>query len=45
MFGKMQVKVAQFQMMRRLMKDENFKAFIAHPKVRAVLKFWRIQNL
>ena len=38
MFGKMQDMMGQFQMMQRLMKDENFKTFIAHPKVQEVFK-------
>ena len=28
----------QFQMMQRLMKDENFKTFIGHPKVQELFK-------
>ena len=38
MFGKMQGMMGQFQMMQRLMQDENFKTFIAHPKVQEVFK-------
>ena len=30
--------MGQFQMMQRLMQDENFKVFIAHPKVQALFK-------
>ena len=30
--------MGQFQIMQRLMADENFKAFIAHPKVQEVFK-------
>lgn len=28
----------QFQMMQRLMQDENFRAFIAHPKVQELFR-------
>ena len=30
--------MGQFQMMQKLMADENFKAFISHPKVQEVFK-------
>mgnify|MGYP001561670486 FL=1 len=30
--------MGQFQMMQRLMADENFKAFISHPKVQEVFR-------
>ena len=30
--------IGQFQMMQRLMADENFKAFISHPKVHEVFR-------
>ena len=38
MFDKMQNMMKQFELMKRLMKDENFKAFIAHPKVQALMQ-------
>jgi hypothetical protein len=38
MFEKLKEKLRQMQMMRRLMKDENFKAFISHPKVKALFR-------
>ena len=38
MFGKMKDAMGQLAMMQRLMKDENFKAFISHPKVQALFK-------
>ena len=38
MFDKMKGMMDKFQMMQRLMKDENFKAFISHPKVQELFK-------
>jgi F0F1-type ATP synthase delta subunit len=38
MFGKMKNYMEQFQMMQKLMKDENFKAFMSHPKVQELFK-------
>ncbi|PIU40739.1 MAG: hypothetical protein COT00_00125 [Candidatus Omnitrophica bacterium CG07_land_8_20_14_0_80_50_8] len=38
MFDGMKGMMGQFQLMQKLMADENFKAFIAHPKVQAVFK-------
>ena len=38
MFNEMKDMMGQFQMMQKLMADENFKAFISHPKVQAVFK-------
>lgn len=38
MFGKMKGMMEQMQMMQRLMQDENFKAFISHPKVQELFK-------
>lgn len=35
----------QFQMMQKLMKDENFKAFIMHPKIQELLKDPEFQEL
>jgi hypothetical protein len=38
MFGKMKDMMGQFQLMQTLMKDENFKAFISHPKIQEMMK-------
>ena len=38
MFGQMKDMMGQFQKMQKLMQDENFRAFIAHPKVQALFK-------
>ena len=38
MFGKMGDMMKQLQMMQKLMKDENFKAFISHPKMQELIK-------
>ncbi|HTL70863.1 MAG TPA: hypothetical protein VL404_06190 [Candidatus Eisenbacteria bacterium] len=38
MFDKMKGMMDQFQMMQRLMKDENFRAFLAHPKVQELFR-------
>lgn len=38
MFGKMKDMMAQMQAMQKLMQDENFKAFISHPKVQALFQ-------
>ena len=38
MFGKMQDMMKSMQLMQRLMKDENFKALISHPKVQALFQ-------
>ena len=38
MFNKMQEMAGQFQMMQKLMQDDNFKAFISHPKVQELFK-------
>lgn len=38
MFGKMGDIMKQMQMMQKLMKDENFKAFISHPKMQELIK-------
>ncbi|MCG3176160.1 MAG: hypothetical protein MOGMAGMI_01101 [Candidatus Omnitrophica bacterium] len=38
MFGKMKGMMDQMQMMQRLMKDENFRAFVSHPKVQELFK-------
>ena len=45
MFGKMKDMMQQLQMMQKLMKDENFKAFISHQKVQAVMKDPEFQEL
>ena len=36
MFGKMKGMFDQLQMAQKMMKDENFRAFISHPKVQAL---------
>lgn len=36
MFNKLKGMTDQFKMMQKLMQDENFRAFISHPKVREV---------
>ena len=38
MFGHLNGMMGNFQMMQKLMRDENFKAFISHPKVQALFK-------
>lgn len=38
MFGKMKNMMDQFKMMQEMMKDENFRAFISHPKIQEMMK-------
>ncbi len=38
MFGRMKDMAAQMQMIQKLMKDENFKTLIAHPKMQELMK-------
>ena len=38
MFDKMKDMMGQMQMMQKMMKDENFKAFISHPKVQQLFR-------
>lgn len=38
MFGKFKGMADQFQMVQKMMQDENFKAFISHPKVQELFK-------
>jgi len=38
LFGKMGDMMKQMQLMQKLMKDDNFKALMAHPKVQELLK-------
>lgn len=38
MFGKMKGMMEQMAVMQRMMKDENFRAFISHPKVQEVFQ-------
>ena len=38
MFGKMRDMAAQMQLIQKLMKDDNFKALIAHPKMQELMK-------
>ncbi len=45
MFDKLKGMTGQFQMLQRMMKDENFRAFIAHPKVQEVFKDLEFQKL
>ena len=45
MFGKIKNAMDQLKMMQQLMKDDNFKAFISHPKVQAMLKDSEFQQL
>ena len=37
MFDKFKDMMGQFQLLQRLTKDENFKAFMTHPKVQELL--------
>ncbi|MSR78375.1 MAG: hypothetical protein EXS63_09175 [Candidatus Omnitrophica bacterium] len=36
MFDKMNGFMKQMQLMQKLMKDENFKSFMSHPKIQSV---------
>ena len=45
MFDALKDKVKQLQMMQRLMKDEQFRALITHPKVQELLKDPEFQRL
>jgi hypothetical protein len=38
MFERIKGMTEQFQMMQRMMKDEDFKAFISNPKVQALFQ-------
>ena len=38
MFGKFKGAMEQLQLMQRLMKDENFKKLMSHPKVQALFQ-------
>ncbi len=38
MFGGMKDMMANMQMMQRMMKDENFRAFVSHPKVQELFR-------
>jgi hypothetical protein len=38
MLGQIKDVMSQFQMMQKLMKDENFKAFISHPRVQELFR-------
>ena len=38
MFDKMNDMMAQMKMMQELMRDENFKTFISHPKVQELFR-------
>lgn len=45
MFGKIKEKFSQLKMMKQMMSDENFKAFISHPKVQTLFKDPDFQKL
>ena len=45
MFGKVGDMMGQLKMMQELMKDENFRALISHPKVREVFMDPEFQKL
>ena len=45
MFGKMKNMMEQMRLMQHLMKDENFKAFISHPKIQAIFQDPEFQDL
>ncbi len=38
MFGKMKNMMDQFKMMQEMMKNEDFRAFISHPKIQSLMK-------
>ena len=38
MFDKMKDMMGNMQMMQRMMKDENFRAFVSHPKVQQLFR-------
>ncbi len=38
MFDKMKGMAEQFQMMQKMMQDEDFRKFIAHPKIQEVFQ-------
>ena len=38
MFEKFKGMADQFQLMQKMMQDEDFKAFIAHPKIQALFQ-------
>ncbi len=38
MFDKMKDMMGQMQMMQKMMKDENFRTFISHPKVQELFR-------
>ena len=38
MFEKFKGMADQFQMVQKMMQDEDFKAFISHPKIQALFK-------
>lgn len=45
MFGKMQDMMKQFQLMQQLMKDDNFKALMSHPKVQELFRDPQFQEI
>lgn len=38
MFGGMKDMMANMQLMQRMMQDENFRAFVSHPKVQELFR-------
>ena len=45
MFGKINDMMKQVKLMQKLMKDENFRTLISHPKVQELLKDKQFQDL
>ncbi len=45
MFGKMKDMAGQLQMLTKMMKNENFRALMSHPKVQEVFKDPEFQEI
>ncbi|HXV27658.1 MAG TPA: hypothetical protein VD913_01700 [bacterium] len=45
MFNKMSNMMEQMKLVQKLMKDENFKAFMSHPKVQEVFRDPEFQEI
>ena len=45
MFGKMKGMMDQMQLIQKMMKDENFRAFISHPKIQEMFKDPELQEM
>ena len=45
MFGKMKNMMDQLQMMEKMMKDENFKAFMSHPQIQGLFQDPEFQEI